>query len=60
MYVQIYCSTVSYCLDYQLVVAHTELEALSEPSDNWRIISSGRNRGMLPSMFRYGDFVDIS
>jgi hypothetical protein len=45
------------CLDYRLAVKHTKPRLLSVFDDCWRIISSERNRGGLPSDVCYGDFV---
>jgi hypothetical protein len=52
-----FCVTVSNCLDYRLAVKHTKPRLLSVFDDCWRIISSERNRGGLPSDVCYGDFV---
>ena len=49
-------TTVCYCLDYRLAVKHTKPHLLSVFHDCWRIISSERNRGGLPSNVCYGDF----
>ena len=46
-----------HCLDYRLAVKHTKPQLLSLFHDCWRIISSERNRGGLPSSLSYGDFV---
>jgi|GEM_PF-4925177 hypothetical protein len=46
-----------HCLDYRLAVKHTKPQLLSLFHDCWRIISSERNRGGLPSSVSYGDFV---
>jgi hypothetical protein len=44
------------CLDYRLAVKYTKPHLLSVFHDGWRIISSERNRGGLPSNLCYGDF----